>query len=340
MVSGEENPSRALRRLIDGFQVSQAIHVAAVLGIADHLKDDARTSDELAQATGSHPESLYRVLRALAAVGLFHEDGDRRFSLTELGSRLRSDDAEPVGGWAAWIGQPSYWQAWGNLLHSVKTGETAFRHLNGMDVWEYRAQHPEVSAAFDRAMTSRSRRDADAIIASYDFGRFKRIVDVGAGQGALISKILAKHPDVHGVVFDQPHVVTRAEQTVRAAGVAERCDVVGGNFFKAVPKGGDAYLMRDILHDWEDAEVLAILRSCRQSIEPQGKLLVIERLLGKPNEGPDAKFSDLNMLVSPGGRERTREQYAALFAATGFRLSDTRSVGMDYSIIEAVPTTA
>jgi hypothetical protein len=208
------NPSVELMRLINGYQVSQAIHVVATLGIADVLKDGPRTSDDLAAVADAHPRSLYRVLRALAAVGVFHESDDRFFSLTPLGDCLRSDAADPVGSWAAFIGRPYYWQAWGHLLHSVRTGEKAFPHVHGTDVWTYRAQH--------------SRRGGDL--------RPSDDRNIGGGQGAVLAGILTAHPTVSGVLFDQPHVVARAEQVLRAAGVAERCEVVGAAFLRQCPK--------------------------------------------------------------------------------------------------------
>jgi hypothetical protein len=334
----EQSPALALRRLVDGYQVSQAIHVAATLGIADLLYDGPRSSDELAAATGAHPRSLYRLLRALASVGVLDEAQDRRFALTPLGDCLRSDAPESVGGWAAFIGQPYYWNAWAHLLHSVRTGENAFRHLYDVDVWDYRAEHPELSAAFDRAMTSNSRMRTQAILAAFDFGRFASVVDVGGGHGALLSAILLKHSSVRGVLFDQPHVVAGAEAELKTAGVADRCRIVGGSFFEAVPEGGGAYLLRDVLHDWEDDEATAILRSCRRAMTGDDTLLVIEREVLPPNSGVVGKFSDLNMLVSPGGQERTTAEFANLLTAAGFRLLGARPTASPWSIFEGVPT--
>jgi hypothetical protein len=312
-------PSMALRRLVNGYQVTQALHVAAVLGIADFLVDGPRSSDDLASATNTHPETLYRLLRALAGVGVFREEEGRHFALTDLGACLRSDAPEPVGGWAAFVGEPYQWQAWSALIHSVRTGENAFRHVHGIDSWTFRARHPELSASFDRAMTDLSRQLSAAILAAYDFGRFGQIVDVGGGNGAFLAAILARYPTAHGILFDQPHVVSGAEAILAAAGVADRCEVVGGSFFEAVPAGGDAYLLKAILHDWVDAPCVQILRTCRQSMDEGASLLVVERELGRPNQDPDAKFSDLNMLVGPMGQERTPAEYAALFTTAGFR---------------------
>ena len=337
MDTGDRRPSAILLDLVNGFRVSQAIQVAATLGIADLLKNGARSSDDLAAATGTHPRSLYRVLRALASVGVFREDADRRFSLTPVGHCLRSDAPETVAPFAVYIGQAEYRQAWGHLLHSVRTGENTFRHVHGMSLWEYHARNPEAGAIYDHAMTSLSRGVTDAVLSAHDFRQFACVVDVGGGHGALLAAILTKHPSMRGVLFDQPRVVAGAKQVLRAAGVADRCQVVGGDFFEAVPNGGNAYVLKSILHDWEDAQATAILRTCRVAVGPNGTLLVIEREINPPNEGPMAKFSDLNMLVSPGGRERTHDEWAALFAAGGFRLVGATPTEAGPCVIEGVP---
>src|SRR5215203_5169036 len=329
-------PSLALRRLVNGYQVTQVIHVAAVLGLADLLADGSRSSGDLAAATNTHPGTLYRLLRALAGAGVFQEEEDRHFALTDLGACLRVDAPEPVAGWAAFVGEPYHWQAWNALLHSVRTGENAFRHVHGIDSWTFRAHHPELSAGFDRAMTDLSRQLSTAILAAYDFGRFGQIIDVGGGNGAFLAAILAKHPHLHGVLCDQPHVVSGAETVLAAAGVADRCKVVGGSFFDAVPAGGDAYILKAILHDWEDAPCIQILQTCRRAMAAGTVLLVVERDLGQPNQDPDAKFSDLNMLVGPMGRERTPEEYAALFAAVGFRFVRFAPSAVDTGVYEGV----
>ena len=229
-----------LMRLINGYQVTQAIHVAAKLGIADLLADGPRGSEDLAVATGSHPEALYRLLRALAAIGVFREEAGRRFSLTEFGASLRSDAPDSVAGWSALVGEPYYWQAWGALEHSVRTGGNAFRHVHGTDAWTFRARDPDRSAGFDRAMTSMSRQVAASVVAAYDFGRFRRVVDVGGGNGTVLAAILSRYPATRGVLFDQPHVVAGASPILGETGVADRCEVVGGSFFEELP--GEATL--------------------------------------------------------------------------------------------------
>ena len=334
MIHDDPDAATTIRRMVDGYQVSQAIHVFATLGIADLLADASRPSDELAAATGTHPPTLYRLLRALASVEILHELGGRHFELTPLGELLRSDVPNSIAGWASFIGRPYYWQAWAGLLHSVRTGENAFRHLHDTDVWTYRSTRPDESAVFDRAMTTLSRRSTAALTAAYDFGRFRTIVDVGGGNGAFLAAILGACPNVQGVLFDQSHVVSGAASLLERAGVANRCRTVGGNFFESVPEGADAYVLRAIIHDWDDDASVRILTVVRHALAEDGRVLIVDRVVAPPNEGRDAKFSDLNMLVSPGGLERTREEFVALLESSGLRLERVLSAG-GFSVIEA-----
>jgi hypothetical protein len=329
----DEAPSVVLGRLINGFQVSQAIHVAATLGLADLLAEGPATSDELASSTATHPPTLYRLLRALAGIGIFRQDSGGRFALTPLGECLRSDAPGSLAGWAAYVGRTYYWEAWGHLLHSVKTGETAFRSLHGTDVWAYRSRHPDESAIFDRAMESLTRRVDRSLLAAYDFGRFEVVADIGGGNGALLSAILTTYPAMRGILFDQAHVVAEAAAVLEAAGVDDRCEVVEGDFLDEVPEA-DAYLLKSILHDWADAESTAILTSCRRALRSDGAVLVVERLIGAPNESPEAAFSDLNMLLVPGGRERTLDEFGALFADAGLELVGATPSESGFHVIE------
>ncbi len=332
----QDRPSMRLRKMIDSFEVSQALHVAATLGIADLLKDGKRGVAELASATATHEGALYRLLRALASIGVFEEDGERKFGLTELGDCLRTDAAEPQGEWARQIGQPYYWQAWDHLLYSIQTGENAFPHLHdGMRVWEWRAQQPEESAIFDRAMMGNSRRQAASMLAAWDFGQYSLIADIGGGNGALLAAILAKHPQTRGIIFDQPHVVERATALLEAAGVAGRAESIGGSFFESVPGGADAYILKSILHDWEDDECVRILEKVREACGT-ARLLILEWVVGEPNTDSWSKFSDLNMLVMPGGRERTAAEWRALFRAAGFELTGIVPSAAGLSVIEGV----
>lgn len=336
-MAADESLGTEMRRLIDGYQVSQAIHAAAVLGIADMLVDGARGSDELAELAGVHSGSLYRVLRALASVGVLRELDGRRFELAPLGELLRSDAPNSLAGWAAYIGRPAHWQAWGDLTHSIRTGENAFRHVHGTDVWTYRSTRPEENAAFDRAMTSLSRRSTAAVLDACDLERFECVADIGGGNGALLAEMLTAHPRLRGLLFDQPHVVAGAPPMLESAGVAERCQIIGGSFFDRVPPDADAYVLSRVIHDWEDEDALRILGSVRSAMTDKAKVLLIERVLAAPNEGRDAKFSDLNMLVAAGGFERTPDEFADLLQRSGFTLTEIREAGV-YSVIEAEPT--
>jgi hypothetical protein len=324
-----------LHRLLQGYQVTQAVHVAAVLGIADLLKEGPRSSDALAKATQTHPPTLYRLLRALASAGVLDEREDRTFALAPLGEQLRTDHPESLHGWAAFLGRPAEWSAWAHLEESVRTGENAFRLTHGTDVWSYRAERPVDSAIFDAAMQSLTAAANRALVAAYDFGRFETIVDVGGGNGTFVAAILSAHPRLHGVLYDQPHVVARAREVIEA--VSDRCRVESGSFFDSVPSGGDAYLLKAIIHDWEDAQCGEILAAIRRVVRSDAAVLVIERVVGPPNEDPATKFSDLNMLVAPGGRERTLDEFADLFAAAGFRLVSETRTAAGLSVLEATP---
>jgi hypothetical protein len=319
--------------------VSQAIYVVTTLGIPDLLAGGARSAEELAAATDSDGRALYRVLRALAAAGVLHEDENRLFTLTELGGRLRADAPGSLAPWAALNGRPYLWQAWGELMHSVRTGENAFAHLHGADVWEYRAEHPEEGAIFDRAMTGNTRRSTQAVVDAYDFGQFDTIVDVGGGQGVMLASILQAHPNVRGVLFDQPHVVATAGEVLRASGVADRVRVESGDFFAAVPAGGDAYVLRFVIHDWPDRECVRILTNIRAGLPRSGKVLLVENLVPPPNEGLDVKLLDLQMLVAPGGQERTLEEYERLFAESGLQLVATTPTAGGLNVIEGAKGT-
>ncbi|HEX2173793.1 MAG TPA: methyltransferase, partial [Dehalococcoidia bacterium] len=237
-----EQPSQApprlrLQQLMSGYRITQAIGVAAELGIADLLSDGPKSSGELAEATGTHPRALYRVLRALASVGIFTEVEPDRFALTPMAEALRADAPASLLNAALFASGDANWRAWGQLLHSVRTGQTAFEHVHGMDVWEYRARHPEANTVFNAAMTSYSAQVADAIAGAYDFTGLGTLVDVGGGHGLLLATILSANPALRGILFDQPHVVATAAPILERSGMADRCRVVGGDFFDSVPSG-------------------------------------------------------------------------------------------------------
>jgi hypothetical protein len=323
---------RELHRLVTGYQVSQAVHVAATLGLCDLLADGPRSVPALAEATGTDARSLTRLLRGLAAVGLYVSDGDDRFANTELGDAFRS-----VAGWARAVGRPYHWQTYASLEYSVRTGENAFAAVHGQSIWDYLAKHPHEQFVFDEAMTALSQAVADDVVDAYDFGRFSTVVDVGGGRGMLLAALLSRFPSVDGVLFDQPDVVAGAHELLSAAGVSQRCRVVGGSFFDSVPVGGDAYLLKSVIHDWPDAESVEILRTCRRSMPAHGRLLLVEQLLDVSPDPVRTAFSDLTMLVVAGGQERTTDEYRSLLAAAGFDLTRTVTTGSDVFIIEAAP---
>ena len=326
-----------MRRLVNGFQVSEAIRVAVVLRLSDLLADGPRDLAELAEATGCHSGSLYRLLRALSSIGVYEELPDRSFRSTPLGEALESDRPESLAPWAEHGGRAYVRQAWAGLLDSVRTGENAFARVHGQSVWEYRAAHPDDGALFDAGMVAFAATAARLVLDAYDFAGFATVVDVGGGHGGLLAAILSRNPSQRGVLFDQPHVVAGASELLGARGVEDRCQVIAGSFFDTVPSGGDAYVLKSIVHDWEDAEALTILRNCRGAMNGSALLLLVERDLGNANQSPAVKFSDLNMLVAPGGRERSEAEYDALLAASGFRRTRTVPTADDVMVIEAAP---
>jgi precorrin-6B methylase 2 len=318
--------------------MSRALYLAVKLGIADLLKDGPKPSEELARATGMHAPSLYRVLRALASVGVFAEDQQGRFALTPLAATLQTDLPGSLRAFALAELDEDHYAAWGDLPHSVRTGEVAFDHLFGMDVWQYRARHPEEGRVFDEAMTSFSSVVNAAIVASYDFSSINKIVDVGGGDGSLIAAILRANPSMQGVLFDLlPHVIAKAEQRIEKEGLIGRCQVVAGDFFDAVPRGGDAYLLKWVIHDWDDERGVALLRNCRHAMAKDGRLLLAEAVIPLDNSPSFHKFMDLTMLVMTGGRERTETEYRALLAAAGFRLTRIVPTPSEMRVIEGVP---
>ena len=332
------DPSIELMRLINGYQISQALHVAATLGVADQLKDGPKSYDAVAQASGAHPSSLYRLLRALAAVGVFQESDNKEFSLTPLGVCLTSDASGSTRNYARWIGQRGQWGSWGNLLHSIKSGESALGFTYGTNAWTYRMQHPDEQAVFDSAMTGNSRTEAQAVLEAYDFTRFSCVVDIGGGQGRLLKTILRACPDSRGILFDQPQVVASADPALTSPDLSQRCQLVAGSFFEAVPTGGDVYVMKVILHDWDDRTSIDILRTCRRAMSAAATLVVVERVIGPPNEMPEGKFSDLNMMVQYAAMERTRQEFDNLLKNGGFNMTEIIQTRSPQSIIVARPT--
>jgi O-methyltransferase domain/Dimerisation domain len=333
-----ETPAAALMRLTNGYQVSQAIHVAAELRLADFVGGEPVTADEIAPRVGAHARSLYRLLRALSTVGIFCETDDKRFVGSPMSNLLRTDHPRSMWGWPAFIGRPHQREIWGDLLHSIRTGEDAPHHLWGVDIWQYRADKPEEIAGMNAAMAAISRTAAPDIIAAYDFSRFDRIVDVGGANGALLVAILAASPRSSGIVFDLPPVVREAALVIRKAGLEGRCETVGGSYWDRVPAGGDAYIIKSVLMDTTDEEAATLLRKVRNAMGPRGTLLVIERLIGAPNEGAVDAFFDITMLVSTRGAVRRQDEWTSVFAAGGFRLDSVIPTASRVYVLEGRPS--
>jgi hypothetical protein len=324
-------------QMIQGFFVSRAICVTAELGIPDLLKHGPMNSEELAEAVGGHAPSLYRVLRALASVGVFTEDEQQRFALTPVGTTLRSDVPASMRSLAIQVLGRNHYVAWKELLHSVKTGAIAFSHVFGVSRWQYNAEHPDEAKAFDEAMASFNSVIAGAVVASYDFSSCGTVVDVGGGNGSLLTAILTANPHLRGVIADLPHVREGAQLRLRTEGVAERCEFVVTDFLQSVPKG-DTYLLKWIMHDWDDQNAEAILKNCGSALKDAGRVLIIESIL-RPRAGSSfGKFMDLAMLVMTGGRERTEAEYRALLRRAGLTLTRIVSTGTELSLIEAERT--
>jgi hypothetical protein len=327
-----------LMELIKGTFVSQTISVFAQLGVADALAAGPRTSDDLAAAIGADGPTLYRLLRALSDLEVVAEGPDRSFALAPLGQLLRTDVPGSMNGLATMVGLPYHRNSWTDLRESVRTGRPAFSRVHGTEIFEYLNDHPDEAAAFDTAMTGISTGMINGLLAGYDFSPYGTIIDVGGGHGALLLAVLAAHPASQGVLFDRPEVIAAGEAARRSAPAADRCRVIAGDFFVTVPEGGDCYLMSNIIHDWDDADSVAILTRIGNAMSPSARLVLVEPILPDGAEPSFAKMLDLEMLVmTPGGRHRTVSEFRALLDAAGLVLSDVAPAtgGRRASFVEA-----
>ncbi|WP_456093738.1 methyltransferase [Mycolicibacterium rutilum] len=329
--------SVAILEMATGAWTTQTMYAAARLGLADQLAAGPASAAVLADRVGAHPDALYRLMRALASNGLLTHRPDDTFALTKVGEALRSDAPESMHDMVLFIGHQARWEDWGNLLHSVQTGEPSVLKLRGMSYWDYLEQDSELAQVFNDAMTATSGITNEVALSQYDFTNFKLIVDVGGGHGLLLSTILRRAPKARGLVYDLPSVVSGADATFEAAGLAERCSAEGGSFFDRVPGGGDAYVLKNIIHDWNDDDSVRILRNIRTAIAPDGKLLLLEMVLPDRADAFIGFQLDLEMLVTVGGRERTRDDFANLLRQAGFRLDRVIDTVAPVSIIEASP---
>jgi hypothetical protein len=323
------DPQEKMLGFIGGFWIARSIYLAAKLGIADCFDDAPKTIAQLAAETETHERSLYRLMRALASVDIFTEVSERCFALTPLAATLKSDVPGSMRYVAiAQMGE-DHSLGWSNGLHSLKTGETAFDAAAGMSVWDYYARHLEAGQVFSQSMTGMLTTVSQAVAETYDFSGFNTIVDVGGAQGSLISAIMRSHPHLKGILFDLPEIIATVN-------VDDNIQPIAGNFFESVPSGGDVYLMRAIIHDWDDEKSSIILKNCYQAMPERGKLLLVEGILPPGNDFSPTKFIDVIMLMMAGGRERTEEEYRSLLRSSGFELTRTIPTPSMFSIIEAV----
>jgi O-methyltransferase domain len=319
-VETDQAPRELVARLMDGYLSTQLIHIAAQLDLAGRLADGPRSSSELAEMTGAHPSALHRILRGLVIDGVLDEDATGKFILTDAGRCLDSRRADSMRGAVMARGE-MYYPAAGALIETVRSGEPAFRHANGVDFFEAITGHPDRVAAFQQSMTVRSQQEADELVEVYPFSSFNHIVDVGGGRGVLLATILKAYPKLRGTLLDRPDVVSDSHAVLDAAGVASRCAVVPGDFFSDLPAGGDVYLLSRVIHDWDDAAAIRILRSCRKAMSDAGVLVLVEAVLPRrARDLPAAIRMDLHMLTLLKGKERTLEEFEHLLVASGFNL--------------------
>lgn len=329
-------PTIQMLQIISGFWVARCVYVAAKLGIADLINDEPKKVAELATATGTHGPSLFRVLRALASVGVITQDADNRFGSTPLSQTLCSDLPGSIRAFAMTELGEEHYPAWGELLYSVRTGGIAFDKAFGEPCWEFFRKHPENAQIFNDAMSGMTAQANEVIHAVYDFAGINTIVDVGGGHGGFITGILKRNPGMRGILFDAPEVIAGAGTSIENSGIADRCQLVGGDFFKAVPEGADAIVMKWIIHDWNDEQSVAIMKNCHRALRADGKLIIIEAVVPETSEPHFSKFIDLNMLVMTGGRERTEAEFRQLYEASGFRVNRIVPTEMPFSIIEGM----
>ncbi|MBO7940915.1 methyltransferase [Streptomyces antibioticus] len=335
--TGSQPDFDGMFQIVTSFWVARAVHAATALGLPDHLAAEPRTAAELAAATGTDARALARLLRTLAGVGVLRSDAEGRYSTTPLGDALRSDIPGSLASFVQMELGEAHHATWGLLVDSVRSGEPVFERAVGKKIWQFFEDTPAMNAHLGKAMTGLTAMVADAVLDVYDFAPHRRIVDVGGGEGGFLASILTAHPGAHGVVLDLPHVVAHGRPRIEAAGLADRCELVGGDFFEKVPEGGDLYTMKWVLHDWDDASAVQILKSCRRVMGDDARLLVVDTVVPEGDGFSPSKIIDLNMMVLSGGQERTAEEFQRLLAAAGFTLTRILPTRSPSSVVEAVP---
>jgi orsellinic acid C2-O-methyltransferase len=335
-------PDQRLLGILTGNWLAASLHAATILGIPDLLAAGARSVEDLAEVTGTKVDPLRRTLRALVAHGVFAERDDGRFEQTEMSNLLRADVVGSRRSLLLLIGGAVISTPWGEMLHSLRTGATAFSKVHGVEIFEYLRGDAQETATYNKVMTQGSALLAEEIIHAYDFSGFRTIVDVGGGQGWLLTSILTAIPTARGILLDRPDVTKSAQSVVKERGVADRCEVIAGNFFEAIPQGGDAYITKWVIHNWSDEDARKILRNVRSVIPRDGRLIICDRVIPEriTDGDPVLQYNtlmDVNMLVNITGRERTEGEFRELLRASGFKMSSVRSVPSGFGIVEGTP---
>ena len=328
-------PHAQLIEMATAHWVSHFAYVAAKLSLADHLAKGPMSADELAEPTRTHAPSLYRLMRTLASLGILTEDAAHRFALTPLGDALKTGAPGSARATILTIASDWWIRGFEHLLYSVQTGKSGFEKSLGMPIFDWLAQHPEEASMFSETMVGFHGAEPPAVAAAYDFSDLKTIVDVGGATGNLLTTILASHPGPGGILYDLPHVVRDAPALIKARGLADRVRIEAGSFFESVPSGAAAYLLSHIIHDWSEEQCLTIFGNCRRAMNPASRLLIIEMVLPAGNTPHPGKLLDLMMLVGPGGRERTEQEYGTLLGKAGLRLTRVVPTESAVSVVEA-----
>lgn len=335
-VSGEPNmeDTREMLRLMMGFIPARAVYLFAKLDLADLLNGTPKTAQELAQSIDVDSEALYRLLRVVSGTGAIAEDDGHRFHLNQYGRTLCNNGDNSIRDYVVMFHEIVH-DNYQLLEKSVRTGKTVFKDIHGLPVFDYLSEQPEARGKFIAGLGNQARIDNAAILEAYDFGESQIIADIGGGSGALISAILEKNDHLSGVLFDLPSTIQSVDQSGRLAD--HSCNLLGGDFFQEIPVKADTFLLKQVLHDWDDQACVSILHNCRTAMSETGKLLIVERLIGAADETPLTHNMDMTMLVATGGKERRVEEYAALIELTGFRLNRIVPTGLEVNIIEAIP---
>lgn len=331
------SPQNTFHQLVTGYWISQSICTIAKLRVADALRNGPLSCQTIAKDLDVDPGSLYRLMRALASVGLFTQTETNTFGLTRLGECLISDAPGSLHAFAVMHGEQFHWDSWGDLYETIKTGKPAFQRLYKKSLFQYLAEKPDIGRNFDTVMTELARLDNHAIVSNWPSLDTGTVVDVGGGAGSLLVLLLQTFPNLQGVLVDQAHVVQAAAQAVRVAGLDKRCSIVSGDFFEAIPSGGDTYILKYILHDWDDESAVSILKNVRRSMGNRSKLLVIEQVMPAGGEPSISKFLDLQMLILLGGQVRTEVEYRSLYETAGFELTRVTPTASPLSLLEARP---